>query len=277
MNEALIRALMFHISCALAFAHQQGIVHRDMKPENVLLTETGFPKIADFGLSKHLYADQNNTKAGTPAYAAPEVMSGKYGFPVDVFSTGKILQDMMAKDYVVEWMFNRLPPGERPNYTKQWKGGVGKPQFTADLTNLMKNMTRDSASSRPTFYQVCREIESMGQRHRLPHPFWGPEYLSRQIRAQGPPNYAYKTAKCPYGIGEKVSVDITGMGWVNGVVDHVGERLQPGAACIKYQRNGKEEVVLIPPNQIKTRIRKQGAASGRAAPSGGNQPCCVIC
>ncbi|MDQ4032931.1 MAG: serine/threonine protein kinase, partial [Actinomycetota bacterium] len=83
------------IASALAAAHKVGIVHRDIKPGNVLLADDGTVKITDFGIS-HAVGDVTVTATGmltgTPAYLAPEVAQGNSaGFSSDVFSLGATL------------------------------------------------------------------------------------------------------------------------------------------------------------------------------------------
>src|SRR5262249_46570579 len=74
-------ALVESLANAIHYAHQQGIIHRDLTPGNVLLTSTGQPKISDFGLAKSLHEEGDLTSTGqimgTPAYMAPEVAWGK--------------------------------------------------------------------------------------------------------------------------------------------------------------------------------------------------------
>jgi tRNA A-37 threonylcarbamoyl transferase component Bud32 len=99
VRDALEIAL--EIAHGLAFAHDHGLVHRDVKPQNVLLNGDGRAKVTDFGIARSLDVDhgvtQTGTILGTSNYIAPEQASGK---PVDaytdVYSLGIVLYEMLT-------------------------------------------------------------------------------------------------------------------------------------------------------------------------------------
>ncbi|HEX8177175.1 MAG TPA: protein kinase [Pyrinomonadaceae bacterium] len=96
-------SLLIQVARALHFAHQNGVVHRDMKPANVVLTPDGVPKVTDFGIAKRLKEDTKLTRTGavigTPTYMAPEQAKGSsrhVGPAADIYSLGAILYEMLT-------------------------------------------------------------------------------------------------------------------------------------------------------------------------------------
>ncbi|MDI6831171.1 MAG: serine/threonine-protein kinase [Actinomycetota bacterium] len=98
VEEVLSMAPM--IGDALHYAHSHGIVHRDIKPDNIFVLENGNVKVADFGIAKMLkVSDRTHTDVimGTPNYIAPEMVRGMpYDHRVDIFSLGVTLYEALA-------------------------------------------------------------------------------------------------------------------------------------------------------------------------------------
>jgi tetratricopeptide (TPR) repeat protein/tRNA A-37 threonylcarbamoyl transferase component Bud32 len=95
--------LLRTLALAMDHAHQQGVVHRDLKPHNVLLTEDGTAKITDFGLARKLDDDSTRTQfgvvMGTPSYMAPEQARGEtaaVGPRADVYALGAVLYELLT-------------------------------------------------------------------------------------------------------------------------------------------------------------------------------------
>jgi serine/threonine protein kinase len=103
IEEREAAQLLISVARALHFAHRNGVIHRDMKPANVLLDPEGVPKLADFGIAKKLTANSSLTLSGavigTPTYMAPEQAKGTsrdVGAAADVYSLGAILYEMLS-------------------------------------------------------------------------------------------------------------------------------------------------------------------------------------
>ncbi len=82
---------------ALDHAHQHGVLHRDLRPSNVLVSDAGLLKVADFGTSRFLeIAAHGTTVIGSPPYMAPEQFQGKALFASDIYSLGVTMFQMLT-------------------------------------------------------------------------------------------------------------------------------------------------------------------------------------
>jgi len=93
--------IALEVADGLAYAHHNGLVHRDVKPQNVLLTRHGQAKVTDFGIARSLDVEhgvtQTGTVLGTSNYLSPEQASGKQVTPAtDVYSLGVVLYELLA-------------------------------------------------------------------------------------------------------------------------------------------------------------------------------------
>ena len=141
------------IAAALSAAHEAGIVHRDIKPGNVLIADDGTAKITDFGISRAVgdgTVTATGILAGTPAYLAPEAARGQQaGFPADVFSLGSTLYAAVegvppfgVDDNALALLF-RIANSE-----------VTPPKQAGLLTPMLARMLDRDLARRPTMHQV---------------------------------------------------------------------------------------------------------------------------
>lgn len=95
-------SLLLPIARALQYAHSHKIIHRDVKPSNILITETNEPKLIDFGIAKILDLQEGHTLTetgvglGTPEYMPPEQWLGKISPAVDIYSLGAIFYELIT-------------------------------------------------------------------------------------------------------------------------------------------------------------------------------------
>jgi eukaryotic-like serine/threonine-protein kinase len=98
LPEAEIRNWLKGLVEGVAYLHDHGIVHRDLKPANLFMEE-GIVKIGDYGLAKLITPSQgteHSESIGTCHYMAPEIGSGKYHKPIDIYAMGVILYEMLT-------------------------------------------------------------------------------------------------------------------------------------------------------------------------------------
>jgi serine/threonine protein kinase len=148
MDVDEVRRLGAALADALAYVHSRGLIHRDVKPSNILLDCDGAPRLADFGLAR-LVDGARLTRAdqvvGTAAYLAPEqVRGGQITSAVDVYALGLVLLECLTgrREYEgaeIEAAVARL---HRPPVVPE--------DLPFDLVRLLSLMTSLSAERRPT-------------------------------------------------------------------------------------------------------------------------------
>ncbi len=100
LDTGLAAKVLEQVGSALTFAHRNGVVHRDVKADNIFLDEDGNAYLSDFGIAKEVGADVSDgsgTLVGTPAYMAPEQIRGEGAGPLsDVYAFGIMLYEMLS-------------------------------------------------------------------------------------------------------------------------------------------------------------------------------------
>jgi serine/threonine protein kinase len=167
--------IVYSVGLALAYAHQKSMIHRDVKPANILLEDSGRVVLTDFGLSRlisHMDVEASAGFSGTPAYIAPEQALGKVSKPrADIYSLGVIFFEMLTgrQPYVadspmgvaMQHITQEVPP------PKQYV-----PEIPDDVNQIVRRATAKNPNERYTtmdqFLEDLTKVRLKVRTARLP-------------------------------------------------------------------------------------------------------------
>ncbi len=172
MNPLEALELLAKIGSALDFAHKRGIIHRDVKPQNILFRRDGTPLLSDFGIAKEVQIDTELTSTGTilgsPYYMSPEQAEGmQVDGRTDIYSLGVLFYEMLTSE--------RPYPGDTAIKVIMQHIQSPVPELPEDLQQyqplLNKIMCKEPNERMPTAAALVEEAEALHQTlHREMYP-----------------------------------------------------------------------------------------------------------
>lgn len=181
LEEPVIAEILYQVVNGLAYLHSNGKIHRDIKAANVLVSDSGDVKIADFGVAAQLssHLSRRNTFVGTPYWMAPEVINEQdYSFSADVWSLGITALELAngrpprSELHPMKALFT-IPRSEPPRLS---------PKFSAEFQNFVASCLQMDSQRRQTVKQLMdhpflarrdrsKLLALIKQRVPLPSPF----------------------------------------------------------------------------------------------------------
>ncbi|EDV29453.1 uncharacterized protein TRIADDRAFT_19575 [Trichoplax adhaerens] len=183
VDELVVKKIIWQTLQAVNFCHKHNCIHRDVKPENILITKTGVIKLCDFGFARVLNPGDDYTDyVATRWYRAPELLVGdtQYGPPVDVWAIGCVFAELLTGQalwpgrsdvdqlYLVRRTLGDLIPRHMQIFSNNqyFKGlSIPVPETTEPLeqkfikhSNVAINFMRDCLQLDPASRSSCRQL-----------------------------------------------------------------------------------------------------------------------
>lgn len=198
LEITIVKSFLFQLLTGVAYCHHHRVLHRDLKPQNLLINREGELKLADFGLARAfgIPVRSYTHEVVTLWYRAPDVLLGsrKYSTPVDIWSIGCIFAEMVngsplftgtTEESQLDTIFRHLGTPDEFTYPginelPDWKGNYTKYPFPDSLQSLVPKLEESGVQLLQSMlvYDPTRRITAQEARH---HPFFNslPEALRK--------------------------------------------------------------------------------------------------
>ena len=170
LPEDDVMRIFVQICLGLAHTHSEGVLHRDMKPSNILLSKGSIVKLADFGIARVMSGKEKlaKTVVGTPYYLSPEICEDRpYGVSSDMWSLGCVLYELCALKRPFEGtsfpsLIVRILNGKYPPIPSS---------YSEDLHGVIEALLQRDPDARPTLDDILVRVEWMGRVSGVRHLF----------------------------------------------------------------------------------------------------------
>jgi len=198
-HDVTEKQVIFYVQCltmALCHIHGNSIIHRDIKTENIMMTNDGYVKLIDFGYAKMFYDERTRTFLGTPEYLAPEITTySEYGISVDWWALGIFMYDCIQ--------------GNTPFYNDDRIKIIENiqkkdPIFTEKFTNETKQIIKGLLAKDPINRYNSLDLESL-----LYQKISKRSLLEKMIKAPYIPRMRHSTDTSNFDIFERIDWNIS--------------------------------------------------------------------
>ena len=247
------------IALGLAFIHDKGVIHFDVKPHNILLDKAGTVKLCDLGISKMISHKQdltltNPTRAGTPSYMAPELLKSDLkaiGKPVDVYAFAIVFWQLLhlkpphPKDWSVAQLFDAvLHESHRPPLD---------PEVDSRYQSLIQKCWAENSSERPAFQDVLADLDEIMKAN-----------LQVSHIAEEENNSVIQFQEAVFVVGDRVHVLSSAIGLIKGTVSGISS--ENGRRLYEIRSDDGSLMFSVPPVDM-VPLRKSSPTGERKRPA----------
>lgn len=150
-SEHAIKFYITQVLLGLKVLHNNNLIHRDLKLQNLMIDERGFLKIIDFGISRKLgtWGEKSTTFCGTAEYIAPEViMETGYSFSADIWSVGILMYEMRFGVTPFKHQNKNIQNSQICNEPLNWPSQARQPR-SAEFEQLVSSLLNKDKTGRP--------------------------------------------------------------------------------------------------------------------------------